>query len=218
MTYLLQATIPYYTNLPKDVITNTFHFNWTGAGDPDDADFGLLADSVANFYETLYPVGGTSDLAPFVDKTKYRTKIYDLVLPKPRVPVFERVETLAVDVAANSNIPAEVSLCISYYATPVSGISPASMRGRIYLGGLSNTIGNAATTNSFPVPSTAFTTLCINAAKGLVNNEPTSHFQWVVYSEKLGVPHPIVGGWVDNAFDTQRRRGQAATARTMWVP
>lgn len=37
-----------------------------------------------------------------------------------------------------------------------------------------------------------------------------------VYSRVDGLIRPITSGWVDNEFDTQRRRQRDATARTEW--
>lgn len=39
---------------------------------------------------------------------------------------------------------------------------------------------------------------------------------WVQYSTKLGVATAVSQGFVDNEWDTQRRRGKRSTARTNW--
>lgn len=219
MTYQVQATLPYLTGLPKDVITNTFYFDWLGAGDPDATKFGNLADLVAGFYEGVFPTAGTFSMASWIDRTKYRTKIYDLVEPKPRVPKLDRTETLDVKTEANTIMPPEVAIVASYHAAPVSGVAKASLRGRIFLGGLgTNCVGVSATYPGFPIPGTALVTLIISRMQILA--QTSVHPDWGMrqHSEKFGIARPVTGGWVDNALDTQRRRGNAATARTTWVP
>jgi hypothetical protein len=42
-----------------------------------------------------------------------------------------------------------------------------------------------------------------------------SAVKWVVYSPKLDAFAEVDNLWVDNAFDTQRRRGERPTARTV---
>jgi hypothetical protein len=40
---------------------------------------------------------------------------------------------------------------------------------------------------------------------------------WVVWSEADQDAGSVFDGWIDNAFDTQRRRGVQASSRTTWV-
>jgi hypothetical protein len=40
--------------------------------------------------------------------------------------------------------------------------------------------------------------------------------EWVVRSDTTGATAPVTDGWVDNAFDTQRRRGNRATQRNVF--
>jgi hypothetical protein len=39
---------------------------------------------------------------------------------------------------------------------------------------------------------------------------------WMQVSTTFGIANPVTGGFVDNSFDTQRRRGSAPTARDTW--
>jgi len=36
---------------------------------------------------------------------------------------------------------------------------------------------------------------------------------WIVYSTVDQAGHEVIGGWVDNAWDIQRRRGELSTSR-----
>jgi len=51
----------------------------------------------------------------------------------------------------------------------------------------------------------------------LAPTETAGGWDWVVYSPTNGNTVNVDNGWVDNAFDTQRRRGLAVTARTNWT-
>jgi hypothetical protein len=50
------------------------------------------------------------------------------------------------------------------------------------------------------------------AAGKLLTAEPS----WGVWSKVDGVVRPIVGGWIDDDFDVQRRRGTDAQGRVVW--
>ena len=45
---------------------------------------------------------------------------------------------------------------------------------------------------------------------------PSLECTWVLWSRANNAMFNVVGGWVDNAFDTIRKRGNAPTARTTW--
>jgi hypothetical protein len=57
-------------------------------------------------------------------------------------------------------------------------------------------------------------TTIVTAADIFIGLSGTQDWTWCLYSRKLDLMPEIVGGWVDNAWDIQRRRGYAATSRT----
>lgn len=217
LPYEFQHSFKYFTNIPEDVITNTFHMLWNGVGDPLVTDFDAAKGDLKKFYERIFTNATTAGLAPWVLQTGVRVKAYDLSAPKPRVPAYDSTYTSAAVVATSSPLPPETALCLSYRSVPINGIPLASQRGRLYIGGIGTgiTSGNSTT---FPVPgSTLISNLTTSAAPSLVLDLAGHNWIWIVYSRKLGLPFTITDGWVDNAFDTQRRRGQKATARTTWT-
>jgi hypothetical protein len=108
------------------------------------------------------------------------------------------------------NLPNEVCITVSYFAQR----SLPRQRGRIYVGPLNgsameDTGGDARVTPQCRSDLAA-------AFKRLGAFEDA--LAWAVFSRKDNEARgPIGGGWVDNAFDTQRRRGRDASVRTSWV-
>lgn len=216
MTYLAQVTIPYYTSLPTDVVTNTWHFDWAGVGPPGTTDWTALRTQIMDLYANLYKSPGTS-MAKFMRPATSVLKIYNLDDPKPRVPRFESAMNLAVfSDATNSNLPSEVAVALSYRGEYISGTNKANRRGRIFLGGIGSSWLEVGTLSTFPLIRSA-SIVQVNAALTTFDAAAEAVFwNWVVYSPTLDSSTRVVAGWTDNAFDTQRRRGQAPSARTTW--
>jgi hypothetical protein len=123
-------------------------------------------------------------------------------------------------------LPNEVALCLSYQAVAISGESQARRRGRIFFGPLCNTANTLSATGECR-PSAALVTALCGAATLLATPAATAAgdlVHWAVYSPTTDLTETIDdafqdvdNGWVDNSFDTQRRRGRDATARTTWT-
>lgn len=205
-----QVVIPYDTGLPRDVITNTLYFETaTPAGLVAGAD--ELAPMLTAFYETIYDVSNRA--ASHIAWAGAYVNFYDMADPEPRPPY-----TVSMPITAQtgtSALPAECALVLSFNGGDPAGVPRARQRGRIYLGGW----GALANTASPGRPSSGVITDVISAATQLLADVSggTDTIAWCVYSATAGnVYYPIVGGWVDDAWDTQRRRGVSATSRTTW--
>jgi hypothetical protein len=99
----------------------------------------------------------------------------------------------------------------------------ARRRGRLYVGPLNV----SALDETFPAGDTAinppFANLVATAAQSLVSRlpliDPEAH--WCVWSRRDAQLYALTDtedqlvGWIDDAFDTQRRRGRKATSRTL---
>lgn len=136
-------------------------------------------------------------------------------------------------------MPSEVSCCLSFRnnsgATPGGGnfgTPPARRRGRVYFGPC--TVDTSAPDASLVARPTATLIARLNAAGFvLIGSNPPD--PWVIYSRpyagreqidrpnrpplpalaaRTGQAYVVEQTWVDNAWDTQRRRGEKATART----
>lgn len=211
---LAQIIIPFSTLIPEDVSVNTFHFS--GSDTVSDAAPTIKA-RLKDFYD-LAPAS-TVPLKNFYAGncvfSSARIKVYDMDAPEPRVPVID--EGLGASNATPSgskNLPSEVAICASFRAAAASGSPAARRRGRVYLGPLADGCVTTGTTAPARPNTSALTTVaqvCDRLAEA-----STANVLWTVYSRVDNQWRNVVAGWVDDAFDTQRRRGQSAVSRTTW--
>jgi len=204
--YQAQVIFAGLSGAGEDVFTNTFHFrNDNIIGDQIEvAD--RLADDLAEFYGAI-PVGAptnvtiASRLSSLTISPDITIKVYDLGLAAPRFP---QVRTRTLTGLSATAQASEVSVCLSL----VSAQNSARNRGRIFLGPLSTNAG-IVEDNGFR-PSIDFSRSILASwvrLQGKAEHTPC------VYSRTDNQMKPISGAWVDNAFDTQRRRGLDATKR-----
>lgn len=202
----VKVTLNRTNAIPADAVVNVWHFDADDAtGEAND-----LADRVAAFYTTIAPImssvlSGTGTI-----------QVYDLADPEPRVPIYTRGLT---GIAGGSAFPSEVALCLSMQAAPESGVNQRRRRGRIYIGPLGT--GGTAVTDGDVRPTQARADTILDAAVTLATGPDPGDSRLAIYS-----PTTRAGGasladsfndaaelWVDNAFDTQRRRGARPTTR-----
>ena len=203
---IIQAT----SNITADNSTNTWHFYSPLPFDPDDNV--NIVDMIKDFYSKSYDTGATvgSFLSPQVQPNA-DVKLYNMGDPTPRVPIFESSFSLSRP-GSGTPLPQEVALVFSYQAQRQSGMSQARRRNRIYLGPLAQT---ALGTNGRP--SEQIINAMARAGRELKKASDASlSWQWRVYSPTVGESFLVHDGWIDNSFDTQRRRGVDPTARTLW--
>lgn len=209
--YLAQVFIPHDNGIVKDGIVNTFSF--IGPDIPQEPDVSMLKTRLTDFYSKFTApatVPLTSFLSVNMNPPGAKLKVYRRDDVPPRVPVIDTA--LPLSASGNGAAPHEVSLVISFRAAAVSGTPQARRRGRIYLGPLADQAIANADGDGRPTAS------LINAAKTAPKTLALASdalWTWVVWSSLAG-PATIVAGWVDNSFDTQRRRGLAPTVRTIW--
>lgn len=222
--FMCTRTIPYYTGLPEDVVTNTFHFKWFGGSDPVLADYQALRDKTAAFYEYIFSSGSGVQMAQWARPALSRFKIYCLEDPKPRVPRYDTIDPLTVGQDTAGTIVPEAAICVSISGSIISGDSAARRRGRVFLGALGNSCMGVGGASQFPIVTSLATTRAAAAAATMCAS--LDNWNWSVFSPttfaQTGSYEPaysaVVQGWVDNAFDTQRRRENKATTRTTFGP
>lgn len=212
-TLRAQVSLPNLNGIPADTVTNTWHFLGNTV-DPLDAANSVLTD-ITDFYAAVDGV-----LASCLGTTA-TLKIYDLEDPEPRVPIL--TDTFTLSLGAGAPLPHEVACVLSFNATLVSGASQARRRGRIFLGPLDSSVMDESGGQS--VIQSGVCELIGEAADALIAAGSGISRQWCVFSpttagappwsagEILAASAVVVGGYVDNAFDTVRSRGTLATSR-----
>lgn len=202
MVYQLQVLIPMTTALPADTVTNSFHINAVS-----DADLITATASWKTFY-----LGIAGHFPSTVAQAGWRFKAFNLDDPQPRAPVYEETWNLAAT-PAGQTLPSECAMVLSFQAAPASGDPQARRRNRVYIGPLDSALIGA----DGRFTGASLTTL-VNAANDLeIASAAAANWSWVVWSAIGQVPLIIDNGWVDNAVDTQRRRGVKATTRTVFT-
>lgn len=210
-----QVVLPTRTNLPEDRVTNTLYFFNTSEGE-----FSVAAEVIGlilqEFYENLYTT-------PFVPANwltmataGWFVNFYDMAAPEPRVPYRVDMPNTGWS-GANTTIPSEVCTCMSFHGAPINGQSQARRRGRIYLPGIIPVMLEQETAGAYPTFTDAWLTRINTEAEALQVACASAEVGWSVYSQVAGTYAPVVGGWVDEAPDTQRRRGQRSQERIVWT-
>lgn len=199
-----QVTIKTVDNVGENFVTNSWAFN-TPDPIPDRAG---LSTALWTFYTQLagfYP----SSIA----QNGHEIKWYLLPGVKPNYPF--HIETKNFTSAPSGvRLPSEVALVASFQGDKTAGLPQARRRGRIYFGPLD------ASLNTDGRPTTATCTTLGTQVQTLCNDVialPTTGAYLGVWSEVDQSITPVSNGWVDNAFDTQRRRGEDPTLRVNWT-
>jgi hypothetical protein len=189
--------------VPENYFSNSWCFvmdSTAGAG-------ALLTPILKDFYDDIVTV-----LSPVIASSSHEVKYTELPGTPPNYPFDEDTFNFA-SAPAGVALPDEVAVCMSFQGDRTAGLPQARRRGRIYIGPLRTT---ALTSNR---PAAATLTTIANAATTLANSVAaiavTSY--WAVWSQTNQTAVPLVDGWLDNACDTQRRRGVLPTSRTTFV-
>jgi hypothetical protein len=183
--FRVSLSMPYDTALPRDVITLNPHFNGDDAQALANA---LKANAMGNLH---------------ISNNPFTIKVYDAQKAPPSFPLAQASQTGSVP---NSPAPRDMALCVSYYTT----YNRPRFRGRLYLP--AGWFGTAPT----PRPSTAVMQAALDAAKNLFATGLPSQTTWVVYSTTERKSQGTVSNlWVDNEWDTVRKRGLAPDQRVL---
>lgn len=229
MTYaagdtLVRAIMQASTGLPADQIVNDWAFYYL-AGAPDAAAYQDVEDVVSGFYRdtqaNTHAVG--EYISPYVDRAAtHELASYQMAYPTMGSPAHTSAWLGPVTPAAANPFPAECAAVLSFQADYTgilehSGTTRprASRRGRVYIGPL---MTNALETTTPPyMLDTTFLQTLRQAAIAMRAAAELVGWRWVVWSRKLQTVNAVVGGWTDNAPDTQRRRGPKASTRVTYT-
>lgn len=198
------------SNIARDNISNTFCFFAAKA-------FGYEWDNALDMVEDLYCTtapDSTAALGAYINSTikrQARLQAYVIEDSPPRAPVLEREITLPTQ-ATGTQLPAEVAVTCSFQGTRQSGSSQARRRGRIFLGPTVALNSGSTTT----VSETMVNNIAAQFTEMKAASDASVDYQWRIWSPTDGSSVLVDNGWIDNAWDTQRRRGPRATSRTVW--
>ena len=228
--YRVQFAILNDTLEERDAAVNVWHFETNEVGTPANERLDIV-NTIVGFYNDI-DVYFSSNISGTT-----RLKIFDLEDAVPRAPVYD--SSAALLTPGSTSLPNEVALCMSYRGENVSGVNRRRNRGRVYLGPWATSASADAVGDARPV--TALMTAISAAADARLLPVPAplslSTITWSVFSRSdalglaVGVPaptpeqtytaaqlvlgfRPVYSAWVDDAFDTQRRRGLRPTTRS----
>lgn len=206
MTLRAQVILKTVDNVSENYVTNSWCIVEAGATNSSDID--EYADALRDFYDDLSGI-----ISVNIAQNGHEVKFYDLPGPgAPNYPVQINTFNLA-SAPATATLPTEVAVCLSFQGLKIPGSPQARRRGRVYIGPLgtgSNTLGR---------PSTGLQSQLATAAATLTTNLKACTVPGTlsVWSQVDQAAVTVTDGWVDNSFDTVRRRGVDRTSRTTWV-
>jgi hypothetical protein len=206
--FKVEVRLNYVTGLPRDCVVNTFHFSNDGTGDVND-----VFDRLEDFYTSNHGGAVANELcdflSPIISTASGASEMFCYLVGTPGPPIAYRTWTLT-NTSSVDPLPFEVALCGSYAGTS-TGVPSARQRGRIYAGPFGVNALDAST-DGFPVPQNGLMASLLASMEFLeLGNTPAG--AWGVYSRVDDALYPISRGWVDNEFDTQRRRQTEASNR-----
>lgn len=227
--FLARVILPSLSGIAKDVVVNDFAFGTPDDSAPDSAAIGAATSHLTEFYNTT--ASGASHavcyyLSSGLDhgSNKVRIDYYHIVVGDLGSPFHSDNFTLGSS-GGSSNLPDEVAIATSFHAD-LTDISEelsdhtrprARRRGRVYLGTLSDT-ARGLDANGHAVVSNGARADIALSSKGLHDAAVAAGLvTWSIWSRAAVTVFPVQAGFVDNAFDTQRRRGIAASTRSSWT-
>ena len=127
-------------------------------------------------------------------------------------------------VETTTGLPTEVASCLTYHADlkgipergPNNTRPASSRRGRIFIGPLQwGCLEHDVNTGFARAHPTFRGVVTEAAAEHLFAEADNASWRWVVFSKKNWEAHEVAGCWMNDAMDTQRRRGQDPTVKTV---
>jgi hypothetical protein len=222
---LVRTIMENVTGLPEDRVINDFAFA-TGATAPTTTELAEIGDYVDDFFRAI-PSGAGSAVGSWIGEAINRSathtmEFYSISAAGLGSPILVNNWLGPVAPVDSSNLPTEVAAVLSFHADltgvqeeGAGGTRPrARRRGRVYIGPLGQSSITHAAEN--PLISSTLTGVLAAAGNAMRVAADADGLPWCVWSRTDQVLRPITGGWVDNAPDTQRRRGTDATTRSTW--
>lgn len=223
-SFKVVTTIQRRSGIERDAVQNTWQYTGPTAN-PTSGDFGAWMNNYKAFLDAIHlQLGSCLSGSPTGIHVEFFKMTPEKPLPGtglgPPVGLGDMGFTTAPSTAS---LPGEVSICLTLDGVETvdsergpGGTRPAARkRNRKYLGPLGQTALSIAANTLEAVVSqalrdnlnAAFKTHMYDAMKG-------AGWGATIFSPTNWQVYPILRTWVDNAFDTQRRRGQDADLRS----
>lgn len=200
----VQVSLPMDSNLPEDAATNTWYFQKADTADPSEAQFNGGPRGVLDLvYTSLFSNG---ILSSAINHTALTYKAYKHATAQTAPEFTGSIQVLASPTGVAA--PPELAVCLSFANDSATTVPVARRRGRLYIGPLGFLSGPAVPTTQRDVIRGIGASVLTDLAAA-----PVSGWKWVVYSSAQNDAFEVQRGWVDNAYDVQRRRGVDATNR-----
>lgn len=186
--------------LPENAATNTWYFSADTPTGVTNMQAGLYA-----FYQSI-----GSMMSNDIDMDSSVIKWYELDGLNPTGPPDIEQSLLGVGTGLTAGVP-EVALVMAYRSALTGPpFFPGRHRGRVYIGPLASTSGNRPAASTVTQLRDAGAALLLDSSNGGVG---TTEYLWLQRSQTAASFSEVDAGYVDNEFDTQRRRGRKATSR-----
>lgn len=208
-----RCTLRSVNGVPADDCINTFAF----VADPL-SDIQLLADAFANFWNSS-STGQTNAVGEYINDSILRSDgLLVEIIQSPQTPPNPPIGGGIYDLVASGSpvpVPQEVALCLSMHtANYLTSATPGRERGRVYVGPLNTLAEGDPGTNQVSRPTDIFMQDVVFGINAVYESLVLNDAFLAIWSRAAGTLSAVTGGWVDNEWDTQRRRGRPATGRT----
>ena len=215
------------SGIAKDQFENVFHFEDFSVGQSVHDAARATAAQLVEFYVTAAPLQAVGGFLSGVLQSAGSIKVYNVADAKPR-PIIYQCQFLPGHAGAGNGMPEHVALCLSFYSLR----NIPKHRGRIYLGPLKDTGATGSVIAGGIRPASTLMDALANSGERLRQALPASvtngmtlqvvpdtgavptATNWSIYSVKDNAFRLVTAGWVDDEWDTQRRRRVRASART----
>lgn len=206
------------SGLPRDETVNTLSFVAEKT-----MGFAAVLQIHNDIQELWTAIGGS--FSNEIARTGAQVHYYDWSIAPPNPPLYVEALSIPARLAGVVDMPRELAMCVSFKAPTLSGTVPARRRGRIYLGPLVQD----STSLDYDMPQAATLTAFAGAFGAFLQaSQANEGSRWAIVSRRIaggwlsgqqgppnlaGAVSPVDEGWIDNAWDIQRRRGLEPTSR-----
>lgn len=216
--FQVRAILPQVTLLPRDNVINT----WTLIAEPGPALVSAYEKMISFYNDTNTEGAFSGKVCEFIGSQISRVanrcsfEVREINVAAGTLGDVLDVHTWTLGAAATTatSLPSELAVCTSF-SGPSAGIPAASRRGRVFIGpintaAIDNVSGEVYVNN-------LFRTVLAVSTKALQAALEEDDVLLAIWSRSQKHVTIATEGYVDNAWDIQRRRGVESTQRKLWT-